>query len=59
MRVLKCLLLNELGASAAEYAMILALIGAAISLSAFALGGAISNAMTRSSGEISNCGGGC
>ena len=53
------LMLDQDGASAAEYALILAIIGGAIALSAIALGGSISNAMTLATGNISNCGGGC
>ena len=36
---------DESGASAAEYALILAIVGAAIALAAVLLGGAIANAM--------------
>jgi pilus assembly protein Flp/PilA len=36
---------DDSGASAAEYALILAIIGAAIAIAAIALGGAIANAM--------------
>lgn len=50
---------DQLGASAAEYALILAVIGAAIALAAVALGGSISNSMDRAGNEITNCGGGC
>ena len=39
------LLRNDSGASAAEYALILAIIGGAIALAAVALGGAISSSM--------------
>jgi pilus assembly protein Flp/PilA len=39
------MLRDDSGASAAEYALILAIIGGAIALAALALGGAISNAM--------------
>ena len=39
------MLRNKRGASAAEYALILAIIGAAIAIAAIALSGAISNAM--------------
>jgi len=59
MRLLRELLLNQLGASAAEYALILAIIGGAIALAALALGASISNAISRSTDEISDCGGGC
>jgi pilus assembly protein Flp/PilA len=45
------MLRDESGASAAEYALILAIIGGAIALAALALGTAISNAM----GDASSC----
>ncbi len=45
------LLRDESGASAAEYALILAIVGAGIATAAFALGGAIKGAMT----TASNC----
>ncbi|MGI8931670.1 MAG: Flp family type IVb pilin [Sphingomicrobium sp.] len=45
MKYLINLLRNTRGASAAEYALILAIIGAAIAIAAIALSGAISNAM--------------
>jgi len=45
------MLKNESGASAAEYALILAIIGAALALAAIALGGAIANAMN----DTTNC----
>jgi pilus assembly protein Flp/PilA len=38
---------DQSGASAAEYALILAIIGGAIAIAAVALGGAISNSMTK------------
>ena len=53
------LMLDQDGASAAEYAMILALIGGAIALAALALGTSISISMNRAAGEITNCNGGC
>jgi pilus assembly protein Flp/PilA len=53
------LMLDQDGASAAEYALILAAIGGAIAIASLALGGAISNSMNRTAGEIANCGGGC
>ena len=37
---------EEAGASAAEYALILAIVGAGIALAAIALGGSITNAVT-------------
>ena len=42
------------GASAAEYALILAIVGAAIALAAFNLGGAIANAMENTTALINN-----
>lgn len=53
------LLSSQCGATAAEYAMILAIIGGAIALSALALGGAISGAMDKAKTDIATCGGGC
>lgn len=41
------------GASASEYALLLAIIGGAIALAAIALGGAISNSVDKASNEIS------
>lgn len=50
---------DESGAAAAEYVLILAIIGAALAVAAVALGGAISNAMNATtnciSGSDSNC----
>lgn len=37
---------DDSGASAAEYALILAIVGTGIALAAFGLGGAIKNSMT-------------
>jgi pilus assembly protein Flp/PilA len=37
---------DETGAAAAEYALILAIVGSGIAAAAFALGGSISNAMS-------------
>jgi len=52
-------MLDQDGASAAEYALILAVIGGAIALAALALGTSISISMNRAAGDITNCGGGC
>ena len=49
MKTLINLLRDDSGASAAEYALILAIIGAAIALAAIALGNAIAVAMNRAS----------
>lgn len=46
------MLRDESGASAAEYALILAIVGATIAIAAIALGGSISNAMDRASNCI-------
>jgi pilus assembly protein Flp/PilA len=51
---------DESGASAAEYALILALVGTGIALAAYNLGGAIGNEMDDAkacieSGNASNC----
>ena len=45
---------DESGASAAEYALILAIVGTAIAGAAVTLGGAISGAMTTAAGNITN-----
>lgn len=47
------MLRDESGASAAEYALILAIIGGAIALAAIGLGGAVKNSMDRASNCIS------
>ena len=49
------LLKDESGASAAEYALILAIIGAAIALAAYTLGQNISNAMGAVGTKIGTC----
>ena len=59
MRFLKLLAKDVRGASAAEYALMLAIIGAAIALAAFALGVSISGSMDRAAASIRDCGGGC
>lgn len=48
------MLRDESGASAAEYALILAIIGGAIALAAIALGGAVSGSMDRATDCINN-----
>ena len=47
------MLKDESGASAAEYALILAIVGTGIALAAISLGGSISNAMNSASSCIS------
>jgi pilus assembly protein Flp/PilA len=53
------MLKDEAGASAAEYALILAIVGGAIALAAIALGGAVSNSMNRASNCITTPSTGC
>ena len=47
MTLITKLLRDESGASAAEYALILAIVGAGIAGAAFALGGSITSAMSK------------
>jgi pilus assembly protein Flp/PilA len=53
MTIIKNLLADTSGASAAEYALILAIVGTGIAVAAFTLGGSISNAMNKASNCIS------
>lgn len=46
---------DDSGAAAAEYALILAIVGAGIAVAAFALGGAISTSIAATAEEITNC----
>ena len=60
MNTFKNMMLDQSGAAAAEYALILAIVGAAIALAAFNLGGAIANSMNKAknciqAGTGSNC----
>ena len=48
------LLRDDSGASAAEYALILAIVGSAIALAAIGLGGAVSTSMNRAKNCIGN-----
>ncbi|AJR25041.1 MULTISPECIES: Flp family type IVb pilin [Sphingobium] len=59
MTFLKSLWADQSGASAAEYALILAIVGTGIALAAFQLGGAISGAMNRAKNCISTANGVC
>ena len=52
-------LADENGASAAEYALILAIVGTGIALAAFTLGGSIKDAMTRATTCIASTTGTC
>ena len=53
------MLRDEAGASAAEYALILAIVGSAIALAAITLGGTISTAMNTAGTCISSQGATC
>ena len=59
MSMLIKLLKDQSGASAAEYALILAIVGAAVALAAVALGQSIGNALNRADACISSAGGTC
>ena len=56
---LRSLASHQGGASAAEYALMLAIVGAALAVAAIGLGGSISNSMNTSSSKVANCGGTC
>jgi pilus assembly protein Flp/PilA len=56
---IKTLWNDESGASAAEYALILAIVGTGIALAAVVLGNSISNAMNDASDCIGNTTAGC
>ena len=53
------MLKDDSGASAAEYALILAIVGSAIALAAITLGSTIANAMNSASTCISSKGANC
>lgn len=60
MTFFKTLWCDQSGASAAEYALILAIVGSGIAIASYTLGTSISNAMNRASncittGNGSNC----
>lgn len=59
MKMIKALWADQSGASAAEYALILAIVGTGIAAAAFALGGAISGAMTNAKTCIQSKTGAC
>ncbi|MEP3049788.1 MAG: Flp family type IVb pilin [Erythrobacter sp.] len=52
MNILKTFLRDDSGASAAEYALILAVVGAGIAIAAFNLGDAIQTAIGNAEAEI-------
>lgn len=51
-KFIKSFVLDESGASAAEYALILAIVGTGIAAAAITLGGSITNAMNKGSACI-------
>jgi pilus assembly protein Flp/PilA len=53
-KFVKSFVMDESGASAAEYALILAIVGSAIAFAAVALGDSISTAMTTAKNCIDN-----
>ena len=55
-KLLKALRFDEAGAAAAEYALILAVVGGGIVTAAIALSGSISGAMTTVTALITNAG---
>ena len=59
MNLLRTLWSGTAGASAAEYALILAIMGTGIAAAAYALGGSISLAMENTGNALSACGGIC
>lgn len=59
MNLLTRILRDGRGASAAEYALILAIIGSALAIAAVTLGDTIANSMDEAGVQISTCGGSC
>lgn len=57
-KIIKALWNDESGASAAEYALILAIVGTGIAVAAFTLGGAIATAMNDAADCIATAPGG-
>ncbi len=55
MFTLRNLLSDQSGASAAEYALILAIIGSALAIAAIGLGNTISDSMNYQASRITNC----
>jgi len=49
------MLRDEAGASAAEYALILAIVGSALAIAAIGLGNTISSSMNNQAAKITNC----
>ena len=59
MNLLRRLLSGASGASSAEYALILAIMGTGIAAAALALGQDIAFSLTRAGDVMTNCGGAC
>ena len=55
MKILFKLLRDESGAAAAEYALILAIVGSALAVAAYTLGNTISTAMNTAGSRITTC----
>lgn len=55
MTFVKTFLRDESGASAAEYALILAVVGAGIAFAAFALGEAVSDSISAATSQVTAC----
>jgi len=55
----KRLLADESGATAAEYALLLAIVGTTLAVGALALGNVIAASLETQSAVIASCGGGC
>jgi pilus assembly protein Flp/PilA len=49
------MLRDEAGASAAEYALILAIVGSALAIAAIGLGNQIASTMNNAASKINNC----
>jgi pilus assembly protein Flp/PilA len=58
-KFVKSFVMDESGASAAEYALILAVVGSAIAIAAIALGGAIGTSLQETKTCISSNGSNC
>ena len=55
MTFIKNFMADESGASAAEYALILAVVGAGIAIAAFALGDAVTNSIDSATEQVETC----
>jgi pilus assembly protein Flp/PilA len=55
MKTMIALWRNDSGASAAEYALILAIVGSALAVAAIGLGNTISGSMNTQAARITNC----